>query len=133
MTMAIRKLFFRIVCCVVIVNIVNGKPLEKTLLENEVEIDSIDEGVHELPSTVEAGGNTFNIVLGYGTSATSAEKEGFSFARSKWQSVINNDTSSRTCFRAGSSQCGFRFKHKTCFDDLFIGIRIQPIDGPGGV
>ena len=112
------------------------KTLEQTLLENPVEIDVVDEdngdGDHrELTTTV--NGKKFNIALGYATAASVGAQEGFTLARTKWQQVITNDTASTTCFKAGRSFCGFKLKKKTCVDDLFIGIHIQPIDGVGGV
>jgi hypothetical protein len=75
----------------------------------------------------------FNIDLGYGTKITKPQMAGFNSARAKWSSVITKDSAASACVPAGATYCGFRFPRATCIDDLFIGVRVQKMDGVGKI
>jgi len=113
-----------------------AQELEKQLLENVLEFIEIDNGYdenHRDLASSKSNESVFNITFGYVSDATAGEKAAFTAARLKWRSVITSAHPTRTCVKAGQSLCGFKFTSGTCIDDLFIAVRIYPIDGPGGV
>jgi hypothetical protein len=75
----------------------------------------------------------FNIALIIKGSMTDAQKEGFTFAKAKWTSVITKDFASTLCIKAGTKMCNnqYVFPKDTCIDDLYIIAQIKPIDGVG--
>jgi hypothetical protein len=75
----------------------------------------------------------FNIAFGFAGHITDDQRQGFVRARKKWQSVIKIDSAASVCVEAGTEMCGYKFRKATCIDDLFIGVRIQKIDGVGKI
>jgi hypothetical protein len=75
----------------------------------------------------------FNIVFGFATPITDAQRQGFERARAKWMSIITKDSAAAACIKKGQIFCGYTFTANTCIDDLFIAVRIAKIDGLGKI
>jgi len=74
----------------------------------------------------------FNIAFTFASPISLKQRQGFFNARARWQSIITRDYNTRACVPAGFRTCGFRFRKRTCIDDLLIIVKVQPIDGTDG-
>jgi Leishmanolysin len=86
----------------------------------------------EFTATGTAPASGFDIELRYLTSATTAQRNAFDAAVSRWRQVVTGDVISGFV-NAPAGQCGSESPAlNETIDDLVIFVSIEPIDGPGG-